>query len=62
MQKVISLYNGNILPVALGEVRVRQVACAELLALLLAEDGALYSLPYDTLQLQPILGITLHPY
>lgn len=48
--------SGNSTPVVLGTVRIKQLACAELLALLLAEDGSLYSLPYDTLQPHAVLG------
>lgn len=39
-----------------GTIRVRQLACAELLGLLLAEDGSLYSLAYDTLDPHAVLG------
>ncbi|KOB65005.1 putative E3 ubiquitin-protein ligase HERC2 [Operophtera brumata] len=45
-QEVVSVGVGSI---SLGMLRIQQVACAEKLALLLTHDGAIYTLPYDTM-------------
>ncbi|KAL0895990.1 hypothetical protein ABMA27_011981 [Loxostege sticticalis] len=53
-QEVVSVGTG---PLHLGTLRIQQIACAEKLALLLTQDGAVYTLPYDTMtpQLVPSL-------
>ncbi|XP_068628740.1 probable E3 ubiquitin-protein ligase HERC2 [Battus philenor] len=45
-QEVVSIGVG---PLQLDSLRIQQIACAEKLALLLTHDGAVYTLPYDTL-------------
>lgn len=45
-QEVVSIGTGLL---QLGSLRVQQIACAEKLALLLTHDGAVYTLPYDTM-------------
>ncbi|XP_013183359.2 probable E3 ubiquitin-protein ligase HERC2 [Amyelois transitella] len=45
-QEVVSVGSGNI---SLGTLRIQQIACAEKLALLLTHDGAVYTMPYDTM-------------
>lgn len=52
-QEVVSVGVG---PLHLGILRIQQIACAEKLALLLTHDGAVYSLPYDTMTPQLVPG------
>ncbi|XP_041973907.1 probable E3 ubiquitin-protein ligase HERC2 [Aricia agestis] len=53
-QEVICIDSG---PVQLGSLRIQQIACAEKLALLLTQDGAVYTLPYDTMTPHLIPGL-----
>ncbi|XP_052754599.1 probable E3 ubiquitin-protein ligase HERC2 isoform X2 [Galleria mellonella] len=53
-QDVVSVASG---PLQLGTLRIQQIACAEKLALLLTHDGAVYTLPYDTMTPQLIPGL-----
>lgn len=43
-------------PINLGALRIQQIACGEKLALLLTQDGAVYTLPYDTMTPQLVPG------
>lgn len=52
-QEVVSVGVG---PIHLGVLRIQQITCAEKLALLLTHDGAVYSLPYDTMVPQLVPG------
>lgn len=52
-QEVVSVGSG---PLHLGTLRIQQIACAEKLALLLTHDGAVYTLPYDTMTPQLVPG------
>lgn len=52
-QEVVSVGSG---PLHLGALRIQQIACAEKLALLLTHDGAVYTLPYDTMTPQLVPG------
>lgn len=52
-QEVVSVGSG---PIHLGPLRIQQIACAEKLALLLTQDGAVYTLPYDTMTPQLVPG------
>ncbi|CAH2243797.1 jg12710 [Pararge aegeria aegeria] len=45
-QEVVIIGSGLV---QLGSLRIQQIACAEKLALLLTHDGAVYTLPYDTM-------------
>lgn len=53
-QEVISVGLG---PIQLGSLRIQQISCAEKLALLLTQDGVVYTLPYDTMTPQLVPGI-----
>ncbi|CAG4926206.1 unnamed protein product [Colias eurytheme] len=53
-QEVVSVGVG---PIQLGSLRVQQIACAEKLALLLTQDGVIYTLPYDTLTPHLVPGL-----
>ncbi|XP_047031157.1 probable E3 ubiquitin-protein ligase HERC2 [Helicoverpa zea] len=53
-QEVVSVGVG---PLHLGTLRIQQIACAEKLALLLTHDGAVYTLPYDTMTPQLVPGL-----
>ncbi|CAB3255423.1 unnamed protein product [Arctia plantaginis] len=53
-QEVVSVGVG---PLHLGVLRIQQITCAEKLALLLTHDGAVYSLPYDTMVPQLVPGL-----
>ncbi|XP_022131000.2 probable E3 ubiquitin-protein ligase HERC2 [Pieris rapae] len=53
-QEIVSVGVG---PIQLGSLRVQQIACAEKLALLLTQDGAIYTLPYDTLTPHLVPGL-----
>ncbi|CAH0405793.1 unnamed protein product [Chilo suppressalis] len=53
-QEVISVGAG---PLQLGALRIQQISCAEKLALLLTYDGAVYTLPYDTMTPQLVPGL-----
>ncbi|XP_026727805.1 probable E3 ubiquitin-protein ligase HERC2 [Trichoplusia ni] len=65
-QEVVSVGAG---PIHMGTLRIQQIACAEKIALLLTQDGVIYSLPYDstTPQLVPglesktIIQVSCHP-
>lgn len=52
-QEVVSVGSG---PLHIGTLRIQQIACAEKLALLLTHDGAVYTLPYDTMTPQLVPG------
>ncbi|CAK1599489.1 unnamed protein product [Parnassius mnemosyne] len=53
-QEVVSIGSG---PLQLGSLRIQQIACAEKLALLLTHDGAVYTLPYDTMTPHLVPGL-----
>ncbi|XP_049884481.1 probable E3 ubiquitin-protein ligase HERC2 isoform X2 [Pectinophora gossypiella] len=53
-QEVVSVGSG---PLHLGALRIQQISCAEKLALLLTHDGAVYTLPYDTMTPQLVPGL-----
>lgn len=53
-QEVVSVGVGTI---SLGMIRIQQVACAEKVALLLTHDGAIYTLPYDTMSPHLVPGM-----
>ncbi|CAG9575570.1 unnamed protein product [Danaus chrysippus] len=53
-QEVVSIGSG---PLQLGSIRIQQIACAEKLALLLTHDGAVYTLPYDTMTPHLVPGL-----
>ncbi|XP_022827451.1 probable E3 ubiquitin-protein ligase HERC2 [Spodoptera litura] len=53
-QEVVSVGSGSVY---LGTLRIQQISCAEKLALLLTQDGAVYSLPYDTMTPQLVPGL-----
>ncbi|XP_028033518.1 probable E3 ubiquitin-protein ligase HERC2 [Bombyx mandarina] len=53
-QEVISVGLG---PIQLGSLRIQQISCAEKLALLLTQDGVVYTLPYDTMTPQLVPGL-----
>ncbi|CAG9110132.1 unnamed protein product [Plutella xylostella] len=57
-QEVISVGNGHI---PLGAVRVKQIACGERQALLLTQDGIVYTLPYETMSPQLVPGLENTP-
>ncbi|KAH9645818.1 hypothetical protein HF086_012545 [Spodoptera exigua] len=53
-QEVVSVGSGSI---NLGTLRIQQISCAEKLALLLTQDGVVYTLPYDTMTPQLVPGL-----
>ncbi|XP_045760290.1 probable E3 ubiquitin-protein ligase HERC2 isoform X8 [Maniola jurtina] len=53
-QEVVSIGSGLL---QLGSLRIQQIACAEKLALLLTHDGAVYTLPYDTMTPHLVPGL-----
>ncbi|KAJ2946601.1 hypothetical protein O0L34_g12657 [Tuta absoluta] len=53
-QEVVSVGSG---PLHLGALRIQQIVCAEKLALLLTQDGVVYTLPYDTMTPQIVPGL-----
>nr|XP_026484631.1 probable E3 ubiquitin-protein ligase HERC2 isoform X1 [Vanessa tameamea] len=53
-QEVVSVGSGLL---QLGSLRIQQIACAEKLALLLTHDGAVYTLPYDTMTPHLVPGL-----
>ncbi|KAI5642407.1 regulator of chromosome condensation (RCC1) repeat domain-containing protein [Phthorimaea operculella] len=53
-QEVVSVGSG---PLHLGALRIQQIVCAEKLALLLTQDGVVYTLPYDTMTPQVVPGL-----
>lgn len=56
-QEVICVMSGESAPVNLGALRIQQIACAEKLALLLTQEGTVYTLPYDTMTPQLVPGM-----